>query len=133
VTDRRDRNPVLARVQGFRCAQPLRLTPGAQHDSATCIESGDARNGHSLVGTRTGPTSAFAHRATADKEAGHYTDSRGNILETEGGETASRCNEKRKLVDQNGASWNRVLVWLNSLDGLRPSDSFDAGGSSRNP
>jgi hypothetical protein len=41
-----------------------------------------------LLEPRTGPASAFAHRATADNKAGHYTDSRGDILETEGGETA---------------------------------------------
>ena len=39
---------------------------------------------------------------TGPAEAGHYTDARGDILETEGGETRSRCNETRKLVDLTG-------------------------------
>ncbi|PYQ84612.1 MAG: hypothetical protein DMG03_10795 [Acidobacteria bacterium] len=37
-----------------------------------------------------------------------------------------------EMVDLTGASWNRLTVWLNSLDQLRQSDPFDAGTSSGN-
>ena len=72
-----------------------------------------------LLEPQAGPASAFAHRATADKEAGHYVDSRGDILETEGGETAKPLNETRRLVDQTGTSWNLVVTWLRRLDVVR--------------
>ena len=29
-----------------------------------------------------------------------------------------RLNHERRLVDQNSASWNRVVLWMRQLDGL---------------
>ena len=32
-----------------------------------------------------------------------------------------RLDYERRMVDQNGASWNRTAAWLTSIDGIRPT------------
>ena len=70
-------------IQELAGHQELSTTQRYMHLSPATLESAIR-----LLEPQTGPASAFAHRATADKDDGHYVDARGDILETEGGETA---------------------------------------------
>ena len=70
-------------IQELAGHQELGTTQRYMHLSSASLESAIR-----LLETHTGPACAFAHRATADEEAGHYVDARGDILETKGGEAA---------------------------------------------